>query len=625
MSEIKRRKYLVLNYRSIGDYGVVGNLHTAALISNDGSVDWMCWPDFDSASVFGALLDSRVGGFFSLSPVSGSSAGTYHGTQKYITDTNVLSTRFETGAGAADIVDFMPVGRSGNSGGPRLIRTVTGVRGAVSFRLECRPRFDYGRARPAAHGTGDHAIFEAPGFAPLKLPGRNLLSRDGGAVSEFTVRAGDSRTFVLGDAVAATPVMAQAELEATIGFWRRWVGGTTYQGRWRSEVRRSLLTLKLLTYQPTGAMVAAPTTSLPEAPGGVRNWDYRYTWIRDSAFAMGAFIRAGFYDEAAEFLRFVEERLDETPDEPLRLMYGIRGERSLHEFELNHLEGYQSAAPVRVGNDAYRQVQLDYLGELIGAIDQYNQNGTQVSPALWGRLCRDLDWLADNWTIPDQGIWEVRGDRQHFTYSKMMSWSALDRGLSMMNGQGTPDRVTRNTPERVTRWSLERDRIRDTVLSDGWNEALGAFVQYLGSDVVDASMLRISAVGLLGSEDPRVVSTIDVIKGQLAPDQYVFRYDHAKSAGDGLTGSEGAFGLCTFWMVDALARSNRLEESLELFNLMLGSASPLGLYSEEFGPDGELAGNYPQGLTHLGMINSAIGLDAALSAAPREGSTPGSS
>ena len=603
-----------MTYKPIADYGIIGDMHTAALVGLDGSIDWLCLPDFDSPSIFAAILDENKGGSFSITSESPESQS----RQFYFPETNVLITRFSDAQCVARIADFMLVHESVTPDehephGRRVIRHVTGIQGASRLRLECRPAFDYARS--------DHTVEQVDGgviFVPEKGP-RVGLSIDGpyrvengGIVLEFELQAGESRTFVLssrgpGDEglVTMTPEEGEEEFRHTTTYWRNWLSKCTYRGRWREVVYRSALTLKLLTYEPTGAIVAAPTCSLPEVIGGERNWDYRYTWLRDTAFILYAFMRIGLTDEAKAFMSFLERiSAHPGPDGPLNLMYSIRGEAELTESEIPHLEGYMGSGPVRIGNGAHDQLQLDIYGEVMDSVYLYNKYGAPISYDLWSSLRKMLNWVVDNWERPDEGIWEVRGGRQHFVHSKLMCWVALDRGIRLAE--------KRSFPSDRQRWIEARDRIYEQIMERGWNRELGSFVQYYDSETVDASSLLMSMVFFMSPQDPRMLSTIDAIEKHLTHDSLVYRYDLEKAAPDGLAGKEGTFTICTFWLVEALTRSGRLDDARYLFERMLGYANHLGLYSEQIGVSGDLLGNFPQGFTHLGLISAAFNLDRAL-------------
>jgi GH15 family glucan-1,4-alpha-glucosidase len=595
-----------LDYLPIAEHGVIGDLRTVALVGTDGTIDWYCCPRFDSPSVFGALVGAGNGGSYRIAPTGDCTA-----KQLYLPDTNVLVTRFLSPAGVAEVQDFMPVG-----GSQRLVRRVVGIRGALSFRLECEPRFDYGRASHEVAAGAAGALFRSPGLClALSAPVPLALGATG-AAAEFDVAAGETVTFVLAPAEAgAEPAPlredeAGALLEATAAWWREWVSGSRYTGRWREMVNRSALALKLLTYEPTGAVLAAATTSLPEQLGGGRNWDYRYTWARDASFTLNALLKLGFADEAGAFGAFLLDRFRNGSGNgagPLQIMYGIDGRTELPEQVLGHLEGYRGSAPVRIGNAAAGQLQLDIYGEIIDAaflLDRHH--GRKMPYDSWAALAHTVDWLCDNWDRPDEGIWETRGGRRRFTHSRLMSWVALDRAIRMA--------WERSLPADLTRWTSVRDEIFRRIIERCWNERRQAFVQYEGAEVLDAAVLLMPLVDFLAPTDPRWLSTLDAIGADLVSDSLVHRYDPGASP-DGLDGDEGTFSICSFWYVAALTRAGRVEEARLAFEKMLTYANHVGLYSEEIGPSGELLGNFPQAFTHLALISAAVDLDRALDAA----------
>ena len=605
-------------YQPIENYGVIGNLRTAALVGMDGSIDWLCLPHFDSPSVFAAILDDAKGGRFRIAP-------TYdplRHKQFYWPDTNILITRFLHADGVGEVEDYMPVGGAGTVP-DELIRRVRVVRGRLPFRLECRPAFDYARGAHQIHITGAGARFDGPRLS-LGLAAPVPLQPDAdGVVAYFTLGEGEKVTFVLRligpeDRPGNCPGTGDAEelFRDTVAFWRRWVSKCTYTGRWRGMVERSALTLKLLSFEPTGAIVAAPTCSLPEAIGGERNWDYRYTWIRDAAFTLYGLLRIGFTEEAVRFGDWVKDRWQDVNGNgtgPLQLMYGIDGRAELMEETLDHLEGYRGSRPVRIGNGAYGQLQLDIYGELMDAVYLYNKYVEPIGYDGWTRLRRLVDWLCDNWKREDEGIWEVRGGRRHFVYSKVMSWVALDRSLRLAD--------KRSFPADRARWLKIRDEIYEEVMARGWRPGRQAFVQAFGSDALDASSLLMPLVFFMAPNDPRMLRTVDAIRrplaaGGLAADGLVYRYDPA-AAPDGLSGREGTFNMCSFWLVEALTRAGRtdparLEDARLLFEQMLGYANHLGLYAEQTGDSGEALGNFPQAFTHLALISAAFNLDRTL-------------
>jgi GH15 family glucan-1,4-alpha-glucosidase len=481
----------------------------------------------------------------------------------------------------------------------------------MRFRIECRPRFDYARAPHTARPVEGGVIFESPGLT-LQLRSDLPLRVEGGdVVAEAAMQPGERHVFVLerlheGEArhERETGHEFEGAFAETVAYWRRWLGQSEYRGRWREMVNRSALVLKLLTYHPTGAIVAAPTASLPEAIGGHRNWDYRYTWIRDASFVVYALMRIGFESEAKQFMAWLEARCDELePDGSLQIMYRIDGGHDLHEEVLEHLEGYRGSGPVRIGNNAAHQLQLDIYGELMDAAYLFNKYGEPLSYGLWRNIRTLLDWLRDNWRRPDEGIWEVRGGRHQFTFSKMMCWVAFERAMRVCRQRGLP--------ADYAGWHEQRDAIYEAVMAEGWNESLGAFTQSFGSDQLDASMLLMPLVKFTSPTDPRVLGTIDQIVKHLVSDSLVYRYDPALTP-DGVGGQEGTFSMCTFWLVEALTRAGRLEEARLIFEKMLTYANHLGLYAEQIGPSGEALGNFPQAFTHLGLISAAYNLDRAL-------------
>ncbi len=607
-----------MSYQPIEDYGIVGNLRTAALIGKNGSIDWLCFPRFDSPSVFGAILDSQKGGFFRISP------GTDDVTHKqlYWPDTNVLVTRFLSAGGVGEIIDFMPMHRNpGEQENYGLIRQVKVVRGTLRFHLECRPAFNYARDPHRIMIEEAGARFHSRELH-LALSSRIPLQRmEHGVSAEFTLREGHAASFWLyGLDERRAPLRSLPEPEcdemfrATVEYWRRWISQSTYHGRWRETVQRSALALKLLTYEPTGAIVAAPTCSLPESFEGERNWDYRYSWIRDAAFTVYSLLRIGLTDEATQFVSFLDARCHEMkPDGSLQVMYGIDGRHKLTEQTLDHLEGYRGSKPVRIGNAAYKQLQLDIYGELMDSLYLYNKHVTPISYDLWLHLRRLTDWVCVNWRKKDTAIWEVRGARRDFVYSKAMSWVAVDRALRLA--------AKRSFPADQQRWLRVRDQIYESVMRNGWDPRHKAFKQHYESNALDASALLLPLVFFVAPNDPRILQTIQAINrspkdGGLVSDGLVFRYDVQKTP-DGLRGTEGTFNACTFWLVEALTRASahdpeRLQEARFLFEQMLGYANHLGLYGEQIGHRGETMGNFPLALTHFSLISAACNLDRYL-------------
>jgi len=592
-------------YLPIEQYGVIGDMRSAALVGTNGSIDWWCTPDFDSPSVFAAILDDRKGGRFRIGPERPGAVP----KQMYFPDTNVLLTRFLTPDGVGELCDFMAV--PGPAVGHRLVRRLTVVRGTLAFEVRCEPAFDYARSKHRTEIRAEGALFHGPGLS-LALSTTVPLREDGAAaVGRVVLEAGRTATFVLADGAehadcleCLTEDQGEAAFRATVDFWRRWIGRSKYRGRWREMVNRSALVLKLLTYEPTGAIVAAPTTSLPEWIGGKRNWDYRYSWIRDASFTLYGLMRIGFTDEARAFMGWLSKRVHEpNEDGSLQIVYSIGGKHDLEERTLDHLEGYRGSAPVRIGNAAHRQLQLDVYGELMDAVYLFNKHGEPISYELWVHLRRMLNWVADHWGQPDEGIWEVRGGRRHFVYSKVMCWVALDRGLRLAE--------KRSFPADRDRWLRARDAIYEEVMSKGWSRERQSFVQAYDSSTLDASNLIMPLVFFLSPTDPRMKATLEAVSRELRSGSLVLRYNPEASP-DGLEDREGAFTMCSFWLVEALTRAGELDEARLLLEKMFGFANHLGLYSEEIGPSGEALGNFPQAFTHLSLISAAFNLDRAL-------------
>ena len=597
-------------YQPIENYGIIGNLHSVALIGLNGSIDWYCLPHFDSPSIFGAILDARKGGRFQIAPI----VPVTH-KQSYLPNSNILITRFLHAEGAGELIDFMPVSDTPKNDTSRhhLYRVVRVVKGEVRFRFECSPAFNYGRDSHRLYNRRGGYVFESKTMNFEILTDEKLAKANGALRGEFTLRAGQSKTFVLchleDRGVCDKPMPAEQALSETVGYWRQWIGRIQYQGRWREIVARSALTLKMLTFAPTGAIVAAPTASLPEDIGGRRNWDYRYTWIRDASFTLYGLLRLGYSDEASQFMGWLGERLGElNKDGSLNVMYGLHGEHHLSEHTLPHWEGYRGSAPVRIGNAAYDQTQLDIYGELMDSVYLYNKYGAPISYELWQSLRRMVDFVCTHWRKKDKGIWEIRGAAQPFVYSKVMCWVAVDRALRLAE--------KRSLPADWSLWFRTRDAIYEEVMRRGWNSKLKSFIQYYGSKATDASSLMMPLVKFVAPQDPKMLSTLDRIKQTLVSDSLVYRYELRKGADDGVVGAEGTFSMCTFWYAEALARAGRIHESQWIFEKMLSYANHLGLFAEEIGPAGEQLGNVPQAFTHLGLISAAYNLNRLLDRPP---------
>jgi GH15 family glucan-1,4-alpha-glucosidase len=599
-------------YKPIEDYGVIGDLHTVALVGTDGSIDWCCLPHFDSPSVFGAILDDEKGGYFKISAISAERC-----KQLYLPDTNVLLTRFYCADGIAEVTDFMPIeSRSLRYAPPnyhQIIRRVSTVAGHLRFRLECFPALNYAREKHEIHSFPQGAVFAASSRSVGLVSPVPLAIEGNGVVAEFSLPRGKTATFFFRQAdqgSEANLLIPEKTGEVffldTLDFWKLWLSQSRYTGRWREMVHRSALVLKLLTYAPSGAIVAAATTSLPEEIGGMRNWDYRYCWIRDASFTLYALMRLGFEEEAGQFMGWLEERCRAlNPDGSLQPMYSVIGHDRLSEESLTHLKGYRNSKPVRIGNGAYRQSQLDIYGALLDSVYLYNKYGAPISYDLWRNLERLLDYVCNNWRRPDEGIWEIRGEPQHFVYSKLMCWVALDRALRLAN--------KRSFPADQERWLKNRDEIYCEIMERGWNESAKSFVQYYGSNQLDASLLLMPLVFFVSPSDPRMIQTTQRIHDRLALDSLVHRYSlDGDNPVDGISGREGAFSICSFWLVEALTRAGRIQEARLMFEKMLSYANHVGLYAEEIGHCGEALGNFPQAFTHLGLISAAFNLDRVL-------------
>jgi GH15 family glucan-1,4-alpha-glucosidase len=606
------------NSSVIAEHGLIGDLQTAALVSTEGSIDWLCLPRFDSPSVFASLLDQERGGYCQIRPT----ADNYTARQLYLPDTAILVTRFMTDEGTAEVIDFMPVSNEVTSTEfHRLVRILRVVRGQMSLSMEIAPGFDYGRAHHTLEVTDEGAVFRTgDAQATVHLAGllANRVSTDqrsgpNGPIlrATGTLHVGDIGGGLMefgpvGPARRFTREEAWRLFTETVQFWRSWLARSTYRGRWREHVNRSAITLKLLTYAPTGALVAAPTAGLPEQVGGERNWDYRYTWIRDASFSVYALLGLGFVDEASAFIGWLSDRVHEqvgSASGPWKIMYRIDGSSDLEEQVLDHLGGYLDSRPVRIGNGAADQLQLDIYGEALDSIYYASQRGVGVSHQTWTELGTVLDWLTEHWDRPDEGVWETRGGQQDFVYGRLNSWTAFDRGLRLA--------AERGLPAHLAQWTIERDQIYRQIMERGWSDKRGAFVQHYATEVLDASVLRMAQVGLILPTDPMWTSTLNAMEQELVSDSLVYRYNPEASP-DGLRGSEGTFSLCTFWYVEALAKAGRLEDARLTFEKMLTYANHLGLYAEEIGLNGEQLGNFPQAFTHLALINAALALNNAL-------------
>ncbi|MFI1532994.1 glycoside hydrolase family 15 protein [Streptomyces anandii] len=607
------------DYPLIENHGLLGDLQTAALVTTDGTVDWLCLPRFDSPSVFGSLLDKDKGGHCTVRPVH----PTYATKQLYLPDTAILVTRFMTEAGAGEVLDFMPVTGRTATERHRLVRIVRCVRGSMTFEIVIAPRFDYGRKGHRLHITEHGAVFAAEDGSELTVHAVRepederlldvLTDRQDDLHFKLALQAGQQRGLILEWAADGPPreirvAEYQEIFDDSVRYWRSWLAQSRYTGRWREAVERSAITLKLMTYAPTGALVAAPTAALPEQLGGERNWDYRFTWIRDASFSVYALLGLGFTEEASAFIQWLGDRVKERAGSdgdsgPLNIMYKVDGSSDLTEEILPHWEGYAGSAPVRIGNGAATQLQLDIYGEALDSIYFAHRHGLQLGHRGWNALLTNLDWLTDHWDQPEEGLWETRGGREDFTYGRMMSWVAFDRALRLAQSNGRPS--------AADRWQSARDELYEQIMAKGWCETRQAFVQHYGSDVLDSSLLRMATVGFITPQDTMWTSSLDAMEQELVSDSLVYRYNPEASP-DGLRGSEGTFSLCTFMYVDALARAGRADRARLVFEKMMGYANHLGLFSEEIDPTGRQLGNFPQAFTHLALIDAAITLNGAL-------------
>jgi GH15 family glucan-1,4-alpha-glucosidase len=596
-----------MTYQPIENYGVIGNMRSIALVGMDGSIDFLCYPDFDSPTVFGALLDEKDGGCFQVQPL----LTNVRIRQLYLPGTNILLTRFLAEEGVAELMDYMPI-EQGEKQVNEIIRVVSVIRGNVRFKMRCQPRFNYALAPHRAEISDKCATFfpDDSTCPPMALYSTVALGqRSHDAISHFTLQAKSTATFVFG---ALRPKGQEPEMELvgerfqeTVRFWKAWIAKSKYKGRWRETVHRSALMLKLLINREHGSLIAAPTFALPESIGGVRNWDYRFTWLRDATFTLYALIRLGFVEEAEAFIVWLQGRLcDDAERGPLQVMYGIDGRHKLDEQTLDHLSGYENSRPVRIGNAAYQQLQLDVYGEMMDSIYLANKYGDPITYSGWQDVKRILAWLEKNWQRPDEGIWEVRGGPREFLHSRVMCWVAFDRALRLAE--------KRSLSGPLDDWRRTRDEIRNDIFTNFWNERLQSFVQSKGTENLDASTLMMPLMRFISPVDPMWLSTMRAIEERLIEDTLVRRYEVERTHVDGLPGGEGSFTACSFWYVECLARAGELEKAQLLFEKLLGYANHLGLYSEELGANGRHLGNFPQAFTHLALISAATYLDRAL-------------
>lgn len=596
-------------YQPIEDYAIIGDLRTAALVGNWGSIDFLCFPNFDSPSIFCSNADYEKGGYFQIEPLLSNARE----KKLYLPDTNVLLSRFLSKSGIAEISDFMVVEE--NESEQALVRRVKTVHGTIKYRMTLAPRFNYARSEHKIKKISDKEyILTSAGEDLLSIRIRSSVPMtilDNDVVAEFTLETGTNASFILEEAIPGQDTPTEEEkytseaFKRTSNFWRNWISQSKYKGRWREMVNRSALALKLLTSRKHGSIIAAPCFGFPNEIGGVRNWDYRFTWIRDGSFTLYALMRLGYTEEAGAFMKWLEDRITELDDvSTLQIMYGVDGGKHLEEFHLDHLEGYMQSRPVRIGSTNYHQKQLDIYGEIMDSVFMYDEFGAAISHNLWMQLCRLVEYVCENWMKPDSGIWEVRGGDREFTFSRVMCWVALDRAIRLAR--------RRSRPAPLARWEQIRDQIYFSVYNDLWNEDKKAFVQFKGATAMDAATLIMPLVKIISPTDPKWLSTLEAIEKDLVEDSLVYRYRVGEAFSDMLDGSEGTFSICSFWYIECVSRSGDLEKARYLFEKMLGYGNRVGLFSEQLGIHGEFLGNVPQAFTHLALISAAFDLNRRL-------------
>jgi GH15 family glucan-1,4-alpha-glucosidase len=598
------------HFPAIEDYAVIGDLRTVALVGRMGSIDCLCFPEFDSPSVFAAHVDREKGGRFQIEP----QWTECREQQLYLPDTNVLITRFLANEGVAEISNYMVLSEDGGDCEQALVRRAKCVHGEATFRLRFEPRFNYARSAHKAEQEDPHVLrFDSEGRDGLQIRLRSespLELRDKDGFAEFTLREGDTATFIMeavgtDESACAQSDYAVTSFKKTCNYWHNWIGHCKYNGRWREAVHRSALALKLLTSRRHGSIIAAPCFGFPNEVGGERNWDYRYTWLRDASFSTYALMRLGYTDEARAFMRWLEDRINELDEgDSLQVLYRIDGSRLDGETHLEHLHGYKGSQPVRIGSTNHDQRQLDIYGEVMDSVYLHDKYGSPVSEQLWRSLRRLVEYVCEHWQHKDAGIWEVRGEQRAFLYSRVMCWVALDRAIRLSDKRGLPS--DRN------RWREVRDEIYESVFQDFWDADRGAFVQFKGTTALDASALIMPLVRFISPTDPKWLGTLKAIDEDLVEDSLVYRYQVGEAFEDQLEGGEGTFSICSFWYIECISRSGDLRKARFLFEKMLSYANDLGLFSEQLGAKAEFLGNIPQAFTHLAMISAAFDLDRRL-------------
>lgn len=595
-------------YQPIENYGIIGNMQTVALVSVNGSIDFMCFPRFDSPTIFASLLDAKNGGYFSIEP----QMDDLKCKQLYMPGTAILITRYFSEEGITELTDYMPLSEDSKTAPAAIIRQIKAIRGDIKFKMHCAPRFDYATAKHTAVCDKNEITFTSidDGDVQLRLLSdldMELKGHDGYA--EFQLKESEVAHVVLeiatkhkGPRATHLRDYVRHSYQQTIDLWRKWLSKSTYNGYYAEQIHRSAITLKLLTSAEYGSVVAAPTFGIPETLGGNRNWDYRFTWVRDAAFTMYAFLSLGFYDEATQFMEWIANLCRK---DGLQLLYRIDGKKTGEEIELKNLEGYKGSAPVRIGNGAAVQFQLDIFGELIDTIYIYNKSHKPITYEFWNILYKQIEVVVDCWQEPDHGIWEIRGEKKEFLHSRLMCWVAMDRAIKIAQD--------RSFPYPTDRWTKVRDEIYEDIYHDFWNDDLKAWVQYKGAKQVDASVLLMPLTHFISPLEPRWLSTVEAIDKQLKLDVLIYRYRNHLDHIDGLDGEEGTFNMCSFWYIEALAKSGRVAEAVESFAKMMSYSNHLGLFSEEISKKGEHLGNFPQAFTHLALISAALELNKQIS------------